>query len=93
MKKYQIIALSLFLGMMLSGSFSTAEETVGEKIGAAGNKTADSVKSAVRKGEDKTCEMVNGKMSCIGKKIKHKMQDASDSAGSKASEVKNKIDK
>ena len=93
MKTIKLLTLGLFLGATLAGPLASAVETAGEKIEAAGNKAADSVKSTVRKGKDKTCEMVDGKMSCAGKKMKHKMQDASDSAKSKASEVKNKVDK
>lgn len=93
MKLLKVLTLSLLVSATLTASYASAVETVGEKMETSGNKAVDSVKSTYRKGKDKSCEMVNGKMSCAGKKMKHKMQDASDSVGTKGTEVKNKIDK
>ena len=89
----KLVTLSLLMCATLAGSYASAVETVGEKMETSGNKAADSVKSTYRKGKDKACEMVDGKMSCAGKKMKHKMEDAADSASTKGTEVKNKIDK
>lgn len=48
----------------------------------------DDVKKSARKQtravKDKTCELVNGKMECAGKKLKHRAQDLGD-------EVKDKV--
>ena len=93
MNKIKVLTLSLLVSATFAGSYAAAVETVGEKMETSGNKAADSVKKGMHKGEDKACEMVNGKMSCAGKKMKHKMQDAAGSASTKGTEVKNKIDK
>lgn len=93
MKTIKLLTLSLLMSATLTASYASAVETVGEKMETSGNKAVDSVKSTYRKGKDKTCEMVNGKMSCAGKKMKHKMQNAADSIDTKGTEVKNKMDK
>ena len=55
-----------------------ADETVKEKMSEAGNDTKRAVKKGTRKVKDEACEMVNGKMKCAGKKIKHGVQNAGD---------------
>ena len=70
-----------------------AEETVTEKIETQANKTTDAVKKTYRSAKDKTCEMVNGKMECAAKKLKHKGQNAMDKVETKATEVKNEVSK
>jgi len=92
-KKYkaQIIATVFAMGMGLA-TISHAEETTVEKVQATGNKAADKVKKGARKASDEVCEMVNGKMECMAKKVKHKAQNAVDSIETKAKEEKNKAD-
>lgn len=51
-----------------------------------------SYKKGTRAAKDEVCEMVNGKMECVAKKVKHKMQNAADSVGTKVKDEKNKID-
>jgi hypothetical protein len=41
--------------------------------------------------EDKACEMVNGKMQCLGKKIKHKVKTFKEKSQTKEKEIENKI--
>lgn len=66
----------------LVGSFTSpvvhADETVKEKVSEAGNDTKRAMKKGARKVKDETCEMVNGKMNCVGKKIKHGAQNVGD---------------
>ena len=59
-------------------SFAHADETIKEKVSEAGNDTKRAMKKGARKVKDETCEMVNGKMKCVGKKIKHSAQNAGD---------------
>jgi len=42
------------------------------------NDTKRGVKKAARAAEDKTCELVNGKMECAAKKVKHSIQNGAD---------------
>ncbi len=44
------------------------------------------VKAGINNAKDKGCELVNGKMQCLGKKIKHKAENAGDA-------VKTAVDK
>ena len=55
-----------------------ADDTVKEKVQEAGHDTKRAMKKSARKVKDETCEMVNGKMKCIGKKIKHGAQNVGD---------------
>lgn len=89
--KKQIIATVFALGVGLS-TIAQAEETVVEKTQAVGNKAINKVKKGSRAAADQVCEMVNGKMECIAKKIKHKAQNAADSVEGKVKEEKEKID-
>lgn len=70
------------MAVTLMGTYSInvhAEDTkVSEKISEAAQDTKRGAKKAVRKAQDETCEMVNGKMKCIGKKMKHAAQNAGD---------------
>lgn len=59
-------------------NISHADETVKEKAKEMGNDTKRATKKTVRKVQDETCEMVNGKMKCVGKKIKHAAENAGD---------------
>lgn len=73
--------------LLLISSFSlfAADETVKEKIQESIRDSKRAVKQTNREFEDKTCDLVNGKMVCALKKIKHsaekgadKVQDAAD---------------
>lgn len=91
MKKYILSALVVAATMSVA-AVGFAEESTMEKVGTTGNKTMDSVKKTGRAASDKACEMVDGKMKCAGKKMKHKMQNAKDATGTKVEEVKNQVD-
>lgn len=92
MKLLSLVRIVL-VGVILSFSFfAFAEEAVSEKAQTAGNKTSDSVKKTYRAVKDKGCEMINGKLQCVGKKIKHKAENITDEVKTKATEVKNKVD-
>jgi uncharacterized protein YjbJ (UPF0337 family) len=64
-----MIAGTIYLGAaLLQPSLAPADQTTGEKA-----------KETVHNVQDKTCEMINGKLQCAGKKIKHKVGDKVDS--------------
>lgn len=69
-----------------------AEETTIEKAGTAVNKATDSVKETYRDAKDKGCEMVNGKMKCLGKKVSNKAKTLKDKTETKVEEIKDKVD-
>ena len=53
-------------------------ESKAEKAGEIAHDAKKNTKKAVRKVKDKTCTMVNGKMECAAKRIKHKAENAAD---------------
>ena len=59
-------------------TYSHAEETVTEKA----KETATDAKKAVKKGahrvQEKGCEMVNGKLQCLGDKVKNRGEEVKD---------------
>lgn len=55
-----------------------ADDTAKEKVIEAAKDTKRAAKKAVRKAKDETCEMVDGKMKCMGQKMKHAAQNVGD---------------
>jgi len=92
MKKRMMIASTVFAVTMGLTMIAHAEETTGEKAKTNINKATDEVKKDARAASDDACEMVNGKMHCVGKKMKHKMQNTKDKMSTKAEEAKDKVD-
>jgi hypothetical protein len=84
----EVALLSVSLAAGLS-SFANAEETKSEKAveqtKEAGRDLKKNAKKTWRNTKDEACEMVNGKMECAGKKMKHKVQNGVD-------ELKDKVD-
>jgi F0F1-type ATP synthase membrane subunit b/b' len=84
----EVALLSVSLAAGLS-SFANAEETKSEKTVEQTKETGRDLKKNAKKTwrhtKDEACEMVNGKLECDGKKMKHKMQNGVD-------EMKDKVD-
>lgn len=55
-----------------------AESEVKEDVAEAAQDAKKTVRKGARNVKDKTCELVNGKMECAGKKLKHKAQNVGD---------------
>lgn len=92
MKMRKLIGVGI---LMVSFGLSTsayAEEKTMEKVETKKNETVDSVKSTYRDAKDKSCEMIDGKMQCLGKKVKNKAKTMSDKTKTKANEIENKVD-
>jgi hypothetical protein len=83
------VALACALAFAIKAA---AEESTIEKTETVVNKATDSVKEGYRDAKDKTCETVNGKVHCVGKKISNKAKTLGDKTETKAKEVKNKVD-
>lgn len=83
MKIAKIMVISLGLSL---GSFAfAANETIGEKAKEGWSDTKKNTKEVYRDAKDEVCEMVNGKLECVGQKVKHGAQKVGD-------EVKDKTD-
>lgn len=63
---------------LMTLNFSAAAETLKEKSREVANDTKRATKQAGHDLEDKTCELVHGKMECAVKKVKHSAQKKSD---------------
>lgn len=84
-----LCSVFLFVGILAVSPFISrvtfAEGTpVVEKAKEVGRDVSKNAKKGARSLEDKTCEMVNGKMECAAKKIKHGAQNAVDEVKDKA---------
>lgn len=82
--------LATFVTLALTGAFLTAsaEQTATETVKEAGRDTVKHTKKLGREVQDKTCEMINGKMECTMKKLKHKAQNAIDEVKDKSDDKK-----
>lgn len=67
-----------FIFSFFTLNLALADETVKEKAQEAGNDTKRAAKNATREVEEKTCELINGKMECAIKKVKHPVQKSAD---------------
>ena len=85
--------LSSYLGVAILcvGFSASAVETTSEKVTNDKDKAVDTAKETYRNAKDEICELVNGKMECVAKKVKHKLQTAADKAKTKAKDVKSKV--
>jgi hypothetical protein len=92
MFKYILLMAASHAAAVILGGNAYANETKTERAETIKNEALDSTKSAFRDAEDQICEMVNGTMKCVAKKIKHKAKTLSDKVKTKAKEEKNKYD-
>ena len=68
----------ILLGVLTFGAFSLpamSDTTVKEDAKELAADSKRGTKKAVRAVKDKTCEMINGKMECAAKKVKHSIQN------------------
>lgn len=70
-----IVALVAILG---TTDFSFADEPVSKKVAEAANDSRRAVKKTYRKVKDETCSLTKGKMECAGDKVKHSVQNGTD---------------
>lgn len=92
MKKINIKIGLLAIVIGLSGN-AFAETTTAEKIDVATDKVGNTMKETYRNAKDEICELVNGKLECIAKKVKNKVKTAADKAKTKSKEIKNEVTK
>jgi hypothetical protein len=72
------VSFLILFSFAISTQLLASEETVREKARESINDSKRTLKQANREFEDKTCELVNGKMVCAVKKVKHSVQKSSD---------------
>ncbi len=89
MKKISSVGLYILAASLGFAANVRAEESVTKKEETEKNEASDSAKRTYREVEDQACPLVNGKIVCLEKKIKHTVKNMSDSEKTKAKE-KNK---
>lgn len=85
-------SLIICAALALCFSAAHAEETMGEKAKATAKDAGAAVEKGANRVGEEVCEMVNGKMKCVGKKIKNRAGEAGTAVKNKAEEVKDKVD-
>lgn len=71
--KKAIVILALVLSVP-----ALAETKFDHKVDDVTHSVSKGTKKTVRSAQDKTCELVHGKLHCVGKKIQHKAEDVTD---------------
>ncbi|MGZ3787841.1 MAG: hypothetical protein ACXVLQ_04925 [Bacteriovorax sp.] len=83
-KKYLISLMVFFVLSSFNTSHVFANDNSDEGMKGKVTKTAKDVKTgtkkSVRKLQDKTCEVINGKTKCLPKKVKHSIENEMDTA-------------
>lgn len=74
----KITLLCFVMTLLTAGHLNAADETLKEKTRETASDVKRESKDTVRKVEDKTCELVNGKMQCTAKKVKHSIERGAD---------------
>ena len=62
----------------ITGQIFASDQTIREKVNENFNDAKRASKQISRDFEDKTCELVNGKMVCKMKKVKHSAEKSAD---------------
>lgn len=78
LKSIMFLMAAIIMGVFTINLSARADDTMKEKASEAANDTGRAAKKAGRAVKDKTCEMVNGKMECAAKKVKHSIQNGAD---------------
>lgn len=74
-----ILTTSFLIGTYTNNiAYAKDNETIKEKAKEMTSDSARAAKKTGRKIQDKTCEMVNGKMKCVVTKMKHAAQNTAD---------------
>jgi hypothetical protein len=72
------VSFLILFSFVFSIQLLASDEKVREKDRESINDSKRTLKQANREFEDKTCELVNGKMVCAMKKVKHSVEKSSD---------------
>lgn len=75
---FTVIVTEALVSTFTFNSAHAGDDTAKEKVEEAAKDTKRAMKKGARKVKDETCELVNGKMECIGKKMKHGAQNIGD---------------
>lgn len=78
LKSIMFLIAAIIMGVFTINLSARADDTMKEKASEAASDTGRAAKKAGRVVRDKTCEMVNGKMKCAVKKVKHSIQNGAD---------------
>lgn len=74
---YALLATPFIYSCSKSDDHSLLEKS-SEEIQEVGNDLKRDAEKAVRDAKDESCEMINGKVECAAKKVKHSIQNGAD---------------
>lgn len=77
--------IAIAAALLMAAPAFAAEPTVKEKAVEAGKDLKKNAKKGWNKVKDETCTLVNGKMECAAKRLKHEAENL-------GNEVKDKVD-
>lgn len=80
-----LCALALASALTVAAPIASSAESVTENVKEMGRDVKKNTKEGYRAMKDKACELVNGKLECLGDRAKHRAQDA-------GGEIKDKAD-
>ena len=87
----KVSAIILGLILVASPNFVMGEESTAKKVvsetAEVARDTGKMAKKKWRAAKDKGCEMVNGKMDCTVKKLKHKGENIKDEVNDKVDDI------
>jgi hypothetical protein len=75
---FTVVVMSALVDLYTVNSAFAADDTTKEKVVEAARDSKRAMKKGARKVKDETCELVNGKMECVGQKMKHGAQNIGD---------------
>lgn len=86
MKKVMMFGLALSMMLSAPAVFAAEDGTAAGKIKEGYEDMKKNSKKAYRKGKDEVCELINGKMECKAKELKHKLENTKDEIKDKAND-------
>lgn len=75
---FTVLMTTLLGAYAVNTSYANENGDASAKAKELANDGKRAAKKTARKVKDEVCEMVDGKMKCVGKKIKHAAQNAAD---------------
>ena len=77
-RKLFVLLIAVASLSFVGSSCSDKDRTVKQEMNEVSRDLNRGTSKAVREIKDQTCEMVNGKMECAAKKVKHSIQNITD---------------
>lgn len=73
-----VMAMAFVFSIGIASEVMSEDTTFKQKVNEVSKDTERGTKKVIRKVKDETCNMINGKMECAAKKVKHSIQNGAD---------------